>query len=521
MGHVVLAYIKPNILFTQKTVVIVSIMMQSTNQKCNALQSLIGIFLHSEDTSERVIKAFTHFGISIGPSSIHRGINSLSARTEDGIQELARTLLASWAFDNFDINFPTSTPTVEGIFDTLEHLTSGLLFRLAHGVQLQHLRCSAELWQHSKFNPNAKLVDGVKTITNIIDRLSELHPDEDEEERTGLSRSGRFNAWMFRRDLVREVPGFGHFRDRLGEPEEIEVIPPTKLEYIPARAMDLNQSTVAGNKDAIRNLFGQGGIGDPSDDTDWHNITPDDPVDMTDYVSIIHGDLGAWARLNSLRERRGLEDTPWRRFQFIVFVPGLFHLKMAGADAIWKILIRPKEAEKDANSLRTLAGQLRPKETGKLATKPGFRRIHEVIQHAGIVLRLNAWKIKLRQRNPEWGSIEAFVASKPSWELIEEISCECARDFVAGEDLDSDLFEIRSRPKEERDQEHENIILIHKYLLMYEELSFAMNTGDIGRLECLLPSWIYFFRGSSKPNYANAMLQYLNDVLFVYPEGLR
>lgn len=496
-------------------------MMQSTNQKCNALQSLIGIFLHSEDTSERTIKVLSHFGISIGPTSINRGVTSLSARTEDAIQKLAQTLLASFAYDNFDINFPNSTPTVEGLQDTLTHLTSGLLFRLAHGVLPSHLQCSAELWQHSKFNPDAVLRDGVKTITNIIDRLSELHPDEEEEERTGLSRSGRFNAWKFRRDLVHETPGFAYFRDRLGEPEEVEAIPPTKLEYLPARAMDLNQSTVSGNKDAIRNLFAQGGIGDPSDDTDWHNLIPDDPVDVTDYVSIIHGDLGAWARLNSLRERRGIEDTPWRRFQFIVFVPGLFHLKMAAADAIWKTLIRPKEAEKDSSSLRTLAGILRPKETGKLATKPGFRRVHEVIQHAGTVLRLDAWKVKLRKRNPEWSSLEAFAASRPSWELIEEISNECARDFVSGENLEVDLFEIRGKPKNERDQELENVTLMHKYLLMYEELTYAMNAGDIGRLECLLPSWIYFFKGASKPNYANAMLQYLNDILFVYPAELR
>jgi len=43
----------------------ISIMMQGTNQKCNTLKSVFGIFLHSCNTPQKVIDALAHMGISI------------------------------------------------------------------------------------------------------------------------------------------------------------------------------------------------------------------------------------------------------------------------------------------------------------------------------------------------------------------------------------------------------------------------------------------------------------------------
>ncbi|KAJ7683798.1 hypothetical protein B0H17DRAFT_985696, partial [Mycena rosella] len=66
---------------TIKTAVMISIMMQRRNPKCNALESVVGIFLHSTNTPEKVIQALAHMGISISQTAIHRAIHSLSAET--------------------------------------------------------------------------------------------------------------------------------------------------------------------------------------------------------------------------------------------------------------------------------------------------------------------------------------------------------------------------------------------------------------------------------------------------------
>lgn len=486
---------------------------------------MLGVFLHSCHTPERVIKTLAHLGISISPKSIQRAVHSLSARSGDDIRELAQTLIAALAYDNFDIDFPTSTPTVEGAHDTLTHLTSGLWLKLEHGITPADLRCSQQLWLKSKYNDAAPIKDTVRSINDLTLRLEELLPDDAEAmERTQLSRTGRYNAWKFRHDLVHHgPPKFLLYKDKLGAPESVEKIPVKKLQYLPATSLDCNQSTVSGNAQPLRQFYAEAGIGDPIDDTDWLGFIPKhDIVDITDHVQLVFGDLGAWAKINALRERRAIEDTPWRRFQYIIFVFGLFHFKMAAAESMWKTLIKPKGAEKDTNSLRTLAGLLRPKETGKIASKPGFRRIHEIIQHAGIVLRLDAWRKTVQEYNPAFTSLEHFAASNPSWDLIESLSYKLALECVAGEDITKpNIYMTRQKPKAERDQELENVQLMHQYLLKYEELSYAMNAGDIGLFEVNLPFWIHFFKGAGKPNYANAAWQYLNDILFVYPPGLR
>ncbi|KAI0038958.1 hypothetical protein FA95DRAFT_1504832, partial [Auriscalpium vulgare] len=495
-----------------KKVAIISIMMQSMNQQCNALQSVIGIFLHSCNAPEKVIKTLSHLGLSISLTSIHDAIHSLSAKATLDIRALGRSLLAAYAYDNFDIDFKTTLPTADQPLDTLVHLTSGLLFLLDHGVTLEDLRCSEALWKSARVNDERS----TRPPDLDVQKLMMLHPDH-EFRRTRLTRRMRYNAWEFRRTLVHHGPQFfRQYESLLGEPEAVERIPVTKLKHVPARAMDINQSKVSGNIRAVEELMAQGGVGDPNADPEEQS----DVVDISPFVVLIHGDLGTLERVNSAQERRALEDTPWRRMQYAVLTPGFFHLKMAAADTIWRIFINHPGTQDDPNSLKTLAGILRPKETGKIATKPGFRRMHEIIGHVGAVLRLDCWRLEARRRSDNWTGLEEFANAKPAWDLIIEMSEALARNYVAGSP-NLDLFEMRSNPSNLRDQQHENTLILHQYLLLYEELSFGMNVGDIGRLDTIFPMWIYLFRASGKHKYASAILKFLTDVHFVYPEGLK
>ena len=65
----------------QKKVVMISILMQGTNQKCNALESVFGIFLHSCNMPQKVIDVLAHMGITILRPTVHDAIHSLSLET--------------------------------------------------------------------------------------------------------------------------------------------------------------------------------------------------------------------------------------------------------------------------------------------------------------------------------------------------------------------------------------------------------------------------------------------------------
>jgi hypothetical protein len=161
--------------------------------------------------------------------------------------------------------------------------------------------------------------------------------------------------------------------------------------------------------------------------------------------------------------------------------------------------------------------QIRPKETGKIKTNPGFRRMHEVIEHVGIVSHLDVWRLTAAKKNPAYTTLEAFAESDPSWEELMTMSEKIIRD----DSNEPDISRMRERVDGERDKQRENTLLRRRYFLLYEEISHAMNHGDIGRVEdCFIP-WIYIFRGCGKHKYATEMKRYLENVHFVYPEGLK
>jgi hypothetical protein len=106
-------------------------MMQATNQRCNSMQALVGVFLQSCNVSKQTRNFLSHLGISISVTSINRAIKNLSKEAYRDIQRTGATFLASYAYDNLDINLPHVVPTVEGsATDTLVHLTTASMFPL-------------------------------------------------------------------------------------------------------------------------------------------------------------------------------------------------------------------------------------------------------------------------------------------------------------------------------------------------------------------------------------------------------
>ncbi|KDQ62451.1 hypothetical protein JAAARDRAFT_121422, partial [Jaapia argillacea MUCL 33604] len=239
-------------------VTMISIAANSTNQLWNTFQTLNGGYMHACNTPESVIGYQSKIGLSISPSAINDLVTSLGREASYSIQKLGWTLLTSYAYDNFDVEIKHSVPTVDKAQETLLHLTSGTLILLEHGVTIDDLCCSKELWRKSKVNPvnfkMSKMIDWRKVLT--------LHPEG--VHPSGLTHRERFNTWKFTHDLVMHGPEYFHqFRGKLGHPETIDTIPIVKSKQIPVRGMDINQSTVQGNCNALTDLFGQGGVGDP------------------------------------------------------------------------------------------------------------------------------------------------------------------------------------------------------------------------------------------------------------------
>ncbi|KAF9525694.1 hypothetical protein CPB83DRAFT_771677 [Crepidotus variabilis] len=238
---------------------------------------------------------------------------------------------------------------------------------------------------------------------------------------------------------------------------------------------------------------------------------------MSEFVLFIHGDLLTKERLDSVRLSRRIEATPKRRFQFVVFLPGLFHFKMACADGIWRDEIKPVESRSDENSLYSHIGILRPKETGKFVSKPGFRRMHDAIHHDIWASILNCWEYEVKTKNTDWYSLDVYAASKPEWEDLVALSEKIVSTYVGTPAM---VARLRRKQDEERDQRFENQVLRNRKELLYLELCHAMNAGDIGRVEATFLDWVYIFKATGKHKYASQMLSFMLHLRYVYPENV-
>lgn len=502
------------LIIRKKTVVCISIFLQSSNAKCNYLQSVLGLFYHSTAVPEKVVETLAHAGLSISLSSIHRSIKALSQEASKKIQDVVRTMKTALAYDNFDIHFKTSQPTVEHN-TTFVSATSATAIPLYDVINPSALRCSRELWERDPINPSP-LVIPIQVDSNDLDAFHNLKTSGSAQRPSDPNKlipALEQYTWHVRNILLQHGPKFEeNFGEELGDPEPVEPIPIHKTTQIPCRAMNIKESTTDGNIEVIECLLHQGGIGDPTD----AKFDSQNDVDMSEFVLLIHGDLLTKERLDSVRNSRSIENTAKRRFQFVVFVPGLFHFKMACADAIWRTWIQPMASRTDPNSLFQHIGILRPKETGKIGTNPGFRRMHDVIHHDLWASMLNCWKIEAQNRNPEWTSLELFAKSNPSWQLIEDMSKNIVHKYVSTTPV---VSRERRKPANQRDDIFINQIL-HYNELLYVETSHAMNAGDIGRVEDTFLQWIYLFRATGKHKYASQMLRFMFNLKDVYPPEL-
>lgn len=268
--------------------------MQSTNQKANHLQGIIGIFLYSCCMPERVVNALAQMRISISMNGILSVIKSLSSEVAHSLHMLGQTLLASYAYDNVDVNLKTSMPVSKNPFESLKHLTSGLLLPLEHGVTRNDLRCLAKLWAKSPFNPdNEESPPDNKTYWNLMS----LYP---EPQSSSLMQQECFIKYLLLRDLcTHSAPYFQQFLAYLDAPEEIEPVPIVKTVVQPMFSMEANNSMTSGNLQALDRLLEQGGIYDP-DILDEESYNPE--IDVSEHVVLFHVDLGTGIRIRTAQE---------------------------------------------------------------------------------------------------------------------------------------------------------------------------------------------------------------------------
>ncbi|KAH8976431.1 hypothetical protein EDB92DRAFT_1811877 [Lactarius akahatsu] len=139
-----------------KCVVCISIVLQSANENCNHLQSILGIFIHSANVPQCVAKVLAHAGLTISIKSIQRAVKLMSIDSARKIKTGLCSLKMAVAYNNFDINFKTSEPTLAHQ-SSFVSATSATAVPLVGVDNIDVLRCSEALWRVDPRNPSSSV----------------------------------------------------------------------------------------------------------------------------------------------------------------------------------------------------------------------------------------------------------------------------------------------------------------------------------------------------------------------------
>ncbi|QRV87679.1 hypothetical protein RhiJN_15697 [Ceratobasidium sp. AG-Ba] len=468
-----------------------TICMSNSSVRCNGLQTVVGMFAHSTNTPSKVIEMMSHAGISVASSTIDRMSNRMSNEAQKRLKTHLKDMLYSAAYDNLEITYSTEQPTITHS-TKLAHLTTATIIPLRPGAKKEDLRICKELWARSLHNPDRS--EDAPQLDLSHDRLMDLiakgsFPPEDERSAESLY------AWHIKRMLLSDdvdtiAPALKEaFRkNNLGLPFSRGSLEPIKITQIPLSAAEINVSTNHGNATAVENILRQTGISD--EELEW-------------FILLMHGDLGTWEHLWSLQGSRSIEATARKQLQFLVFINGWFHTRMAMADSLWRLYIEPDKPRvghpTSPRSIFRCCTILRPREEGKLGNNPGFRRTHNVIEHVLHASIVDCWRLLVKEKYgvdlKEW---------KPEWSDIERLSRELVDNYVAG-----NAYRTTKRNDSSGDMVKDQMRLFNRDALLYVSITRASKYGDVQRMQDLLPLWVYLWRHTKKHKYARYTTEFL------------
>ncbi|QRW08206.1 hypothetical protein RhiLY_07205 [Ceratobasidium sp. AG-Ba] len=472
-----------------RRLVLFNICMNNSNMRCNTLQAIVGMFAHSTNAPDRLIEFLSHAGICIAQSSINKMIDHMSVTAQNSLKDELAGLLSAIGYDNLEVRFDTEQPTPENP-GQLVSMTTAAFFPLRPGATKEDLCVCEELWSRSEFNPYRSLPPVVFSHDRLMSMILKTSFAGDDE----MSVESLF-AWHVRNILLNEnLDTISSdlkelFRKEcLGSPAERSWTPHTKTTQKMMSTMVISLSSTHGNATAIENMLNQGGA-------------TREKLKM--YVIIVHGDLGTGEKILSLQESRAIEEDAWDRLQFIIFVPGWFHIRMAMADAMHRLWFFPERSRAGhathPHSLFHLCTLLCPREITKMGNNPGFRRTHSLIEHLSLATIADAWRLVVQARFgvelKEW---------TPTWEQVIEVSREVVSKHVAG---------LSYRPShlssDNGDMVQDQIRLFNQNALLYLSTTRAARYGDVQRVRDLLPMWIYIWRQTGKHKYARHITRFL------------
>jgi hypothetical protein len=105
----------------------------------------------------------------------------------------------------------------------------------------------------------------------------------------------------------------------------------------------------------------------------------------------------------------------------------------------------PRAGRDDPTGFFEYIRHMRPRETEKFVSSPGFRRMHDTIHHTTWIDILDCWHLVVAEH--VFRTLSDFAESMPTWDMLIGISESIVRTYLPGPDFQT----IQEQSATERD----------------------------------------------------------------------
>ncbi|KII85581.1 hypothetical protein PLICRDRAFT_31751 [Plicaturopsis crispa FD-325 SS-3] len=294
-------------------------------------------------------------------------------------------------------------------------------------------------------------------------------------------------------------------------PQKIEV---HRTPLHPINAFEIDESTIVGNANFV----------DTSFDVLWIKRLSR----WLRYVKIFAGDQLSIARLRSIVNIRAGHEGGYEGFGWGVWMPGLFHAKIADMHGFfvthWG---KPNAGTRNPGCL-AFHNTVLHRHPILLSSLPPFRKCRDLV-----FVSLYARVLHLLLLVSHQSSLDSYADSVSSWGTLEKHAAEIVNKYASS----AVVADMRWRRQAQEnaaaanplaepctpagDMILENAILFLRDALISREFTDAIKCGDSGRVVLVLKTWAIGFRGNGRTKYAHEMLHLCHNISHVWPKGLR
>jgi hypothetical protein len=304
----------------------------------------------------------------------------------------------------------------------------------------------------------------------------------------------------FQKDLDKSQPGTD---DRID-------IHKTPLHPLPG--MNIDESTIVGNAEVVEAILKELGLLGPNGDLELNYK----------IIKIFAGDQLSIARLRALANIRAGHEGKFSGFGWGVWMPGLFHAKIADMHGFfvthWG---KPNAGTRNPGCLAFHNTNLN-RNPITLTSLPPFRTCWDLV-FVSLYARVLHCLLLVSGKK----TLDEYADSVDSFEQLHADASDIFKKYTDPE-IVADLrwkhrqSQTTSSPTlvSAGDMVFENAILFLRDALLSREFTDAIKAGDSEWVVLILKVWALSFRGSGRTKYAYEMLQLIHNLTNVWPKPI-